>query len=165
MKNRKWLMKSLTLILIFLSVNASSGYAQGSKTSSTSQKTSPAQSANDELLKAAEKAIAEAEALRRIKSLQAEEIDALQAKIAALSELVEIERQRAEEWKKASQERATANALDEKRIALFEETVRDAKAEITRIRAERDSARRQQKVWGVVGLVLGALAVLVGARN
>jgi hypothetical protein len=110
-----------------------------------------------------EKALAELEHLRTVRKLNAEQIDALNQKVKALEDLVAIERQRAEAYKSANAERATANTLDSERIAIYEKIVEDFKSERTRLMKERDSARRANKIWGAVGLFLGAaLAVLAG---
>jgi hypothetical protein len=93
--------------------------------------------------------------LRKVKELSAEQISALEAKIAALEDLVRIERQRAEAYKAANAERATANALDDKRIALFEKMIEDFKAELVRVRGERDRARGRNKIIAAVCLLLG----------
>jgi hypothetical protein len=111
--------------------------------------------ANDELLKSLEKALAELESARKINSLQREQIGALEAKIDALQGLVELHKEIAATYKKAAEERAVANTLDDKRVALFEESLAEFKKEVDRLRSERDQARRSRNTWGVVGLVLG----------
>lgn len=164
MKRERCRKRIATLTLILILVSASNGFAQGSSRSATSQKAQTAP-ASDELLKAAEKAIAEAESLRKVKSLQADQIDALQGKIKALEDLVAIEKARAEAYKTAAAERATANTLDSQRIAIFEQSLKDFRAEVDRLRLERDRARRGGKIIGGIALVVGILAgVWVGRR-
>lgn len=163
MKRKGYRKNLLAWMMALMLVLGCSGYANGQSHWGFIQNQKPAP-ANNDLLKSLELALAELESLRKVKSLQVEQIDALQGKVRALEELVEVHKQIAAEWKKAASERATANALDAKQIALFEETVRDAKAEITRIRGERDSARRGQKVWGAVGLLFGIALGVYAAK-
>jgi hypothetical protein len=101
--------------------------------------------------------------LRRVRSLNEEEKRALGEKIVALEDLLRLERQRADAYKAANAERSTANSADSQRIALLEKVVEEYKAERARLMKERDSARRANKIWGAIGLFLGAaLAVLAG---
>jgi len=132
---------------------------------STAQK-KPVIQVDDELAKALEKSLAELESLRRIKSLQAEQIEALQGKIGALEDLVKIERERADAYKRASEERKTANELDEKRVELFRQSLDEFKAEVERLRRERDSLRKNRNMWTVAGAVFGiAVGVFLKSGN
>jgi hypothetical protein len=117
-----------------------------------------------DLLKSLEIALARLEAAERVKSLQAEEIAALRGKITALEGLVAVERERGDAYKRASEERAVANTLDDRRVALYEQSLLSFREETTRLRSERDSARRANKVWGAVGLILGIGAALWGSK-
>lgn len=102
----------------------------------------------ESLITELEKAAVERDHLKGIVALKDEEIAAQGQQIAALNALVSIERMRAESWSRAALERKDALVVEDKRIALYE-------ADLTRVRGERDQARRSQKWWGFVGLVLG----------
>jgi hypothetical protein len=137
-------------------------YASGQSASIYTQNPKPAPASD--LLKSLEIALVRLEAAERVKGLQAEEINALRGKIEALEGLVKIERERGDAYKRASEERATANALDDKRVALYEQSLLSFREETMRLRSERDSARRANKVWGAVGLILGIGAALWGSK-
>jgi TolA-binding protein len=151
--NKRWKRLAKTLILVL----ALNGFANAQSNSASTQKpkVAPAPTLSDDLAKSLEIALIELQHLRKVKELSAEQISALEAKIAALEDLVRIERQRAEAYKAANAERATANALDDKRIALFEKMIEDFKAELVRVRGERDRARGRNKIIAAVCLLLG----------
>ena len=163
MKKRNYRTKLLPWMMALVIALASSGSASASSRWATCQKPTPA-TANSELLKALEKAVLEAEGLRKVNSLQRYQLDALEAKIRALEGLVAIERQRAEAYRAAAAERATANALDDKRVALFEESLKQFQSELSRVRDERDRARGRNKWYAVGGFVIGAALALLGAK-
>lgn len=154
MKRRNWTKRFLILALTWNLVSVSVAFAQDSKPKTSTQKTSNA-TVNDELLKSLEIALARLESAERVKGLQADELDALRAKITTLEALVAIERQRAEAWRTAAQERATANTLDEKRVALFQESIDLFKTEVIKLRQERDSAKRSRNTWTIIGAAIG----------
>lgn len=106
----------------------------------------------------AEKVAAERDHLRATVSLKDQEIAALRDQVGALNGLAEIQRMRAEAWAKAATERKDAIVIDDKRIGLYE-------ADVLRLRAERDSARRQQKVYGVLGLTFGIVVGVLSQRR
>lgn len=116
-------------------------------------------------MKSLEVALAELESARKVNSLQREQLDALAGKIRALEDLVKIERERAEAYRTAAAERATANQLDERRVTLFEQSLAEFKAEVARLRDERDAARRSRNRWAVVGVGAVIFALITGARK
>jgi hypothetical protein len=105
-----------------------------------------------------EKAAAERDHLRGVVTLKDQQIAAQGEQIAALNGLVSIERMRAESWSKAALERKDALASDDKVFQL-------QGAEITRLRTERDDARKANKFWGFGGLVLGVALGYYGTRR
>jgi hypothetical protein len=113
-------------------------------------------------LKLCQKALTEVEFLRRVRALSTEEKAALNEKIAALESLVKVHKEIAESYKAAAGERSVANTADAQRIALLEKIVEEYRVERARLMKERNSARRANKIWGVVGFILGAAAVLLG---
>ena len=114
-------------------------------------------------MKICQKALTEVEHLRRVRSLDAEEKAALNEKIVALESLVQTHKEIAAAYKNANLERSVANTADAERVKILQAMVDDFKSERTRLMKERDSARRANKIWGAVGLFLGAaLAVLAG---
>lgn len=112
-----------------------------------------------------EKAIVERDHLRTVVQLKDEQLrakdDQLKAKdnqLGALNDLLGIERSRGDNWAKAALERKEAIVFDDKAAKLQD-------AEVFRVRAERDSARAQQKTWGFVGFVLGVTVGIFSQRK
>lgn len=112
-----------------------------------------------------EKTASERDHLHEIVRLKDEQIAAQNAEIAAwkqqnavLTSFVEIQRQQVKEWSIAALQRKEAIVFDDKAAKLQD-------AEILRVRAERDSARKGQRTWGAVGLVMGIALGYLGARN
>ena len=157
MKANGWMKRLPASALILILVSGCAVYAQDSKTSKSTPQTKNA-TVDDGLLKALEIALAKLASAEQVNSLQREQIDALQAKITALEGLVEVHKEIAATYKKAAEERATANSLDERRIALYESSLLDFRENTKRLIAERDSARRSRNTWAAVGFVLGAAA-------
>jgi hypothetical protein len=156
-------MSSRLLMLTLILASVQGAYATGSRGLICILPQSRA-TVSDELLKSLEKALAELESARKVNSLQRDQLDALEAKISALNDLLRLERERAEAYRVAAAERASANVLDDKRVALYEQSLLSFREETTRLRSERDSARRANKVWGAVGLILGIGAALWGSK-
>jgi hypothetical protein len=100
----------------------------------------------------------EIEHLRSVVAGKDEIIKAKDEQIAALNALDSIQRMRIQALLDAVKERSAANLLDDKRIALYEQSITDFKEQTERLIRERDGARRNQKLWGLAGLVLGWLA-------
>lgn len=132
--------QTLSLILICLILTPCAALAQ--------QPTKPKVGVSEELGRALEIALAEVEHLRNQSKIKDEVIAAKDSQIAALNGYAQIERARAEKWMEASLARKEGSVIDDKRIALFE-------ADVLRLRSERDSARKGQRTWGAVGMVLG----------
>lgn len=132
--------RTLTLILICLILTPCAALAQ--------QPTKPKVGVSEELGRALELALSEVEHLRNQSKIKDEIIAAKDSQIGALNGLVSIERLRAQAWATAATERKEAIVFDDKRIALYD-------AEVLRLRTERDSARKGQRAWGAVGMVLG----------
>lgn len=95
-----------------------------------------------------EKALAERDKLRVQVAAKDAIILAKDEQILALQGLLQTERQISQDWKTAALERKSAITIDDKMITAFEK--RNAE-----LQAERDAARRNNKVWGAVGLVFG----------
>lgn len=106
---------------------------------------------------ASEKAIAERDALRTIVALKDDQLKEKDNQIAALNGLLGIERGRADNWAKAALERKEAIVFDDKAAKLQE-------VDNLRLRAERDSARRGQRAWGLGGLIIGAILGVLSQR-
>jgi hypothetical protein len=140
----------------------------------SSQKTAPASkqktaTVTEEYLIKAEAAIAERDYLRIVTKNQAEQLANKDEQIKALNALKAIESLRAESWMKAATDRAAVNTIDEERVKLFlaneklyQASIADFKLDRERIISERDSARKSQKWWGIVGAGLG---YLIGSRG
>ena len=107
---------------------------------------------------AGEKAIAERDHLLTVVTLKDEQIAAKDQQIAALNTFVEIQRAQVKEWSTAALERKEAIVFDDRAAKLQD-------AEILRVRAERDSARRAQKTWGIGGAVLGIVIGVLSQRK
>lgn len=105
-----------------------------------------------------EKAIVERDHLRVVVALKDEQLKAKDEQLAALNGLVVIERSRAENWAKAALERKEAIVFDDRAAKLQD-------AELLRVRAERDSARKGQRTWGAVGLVMGITLGIFSQRG
>jgi hypothetical protein len=129
------------------------------------QKPASAQTSDEEFLKVCQKALVEVEALRKIRKLSDEERQALNDKIAALESLVAVHKDIAAQYKAAAAERATANSIDSERAKVYEAMLADYKNERTRLIGERDRARRNGRLFGFVGVILGAGAVLLLRNN
>jgi hypothetical protein len=129
------------------------------------QKPASAQTSDDEFLKICQKALVEVEALRKIRKLSDEERQALNDKIAALESLVAVHKDIAAQYKAAAAERATANSIDSERVRLLEKMLEEFRVERARLIKERDSARRAGRLFGIVGVILGAGAVLLLRNN
>jgi uncharacterized membrane protein YgaE (UPF0421/DUF939 family) len=151
-------MWALILTLLFGSNVSRNAYA-------VCQRNKPAVSVDDDTLKQIEALLAEVESLRKVKNLNRDQIAALEAKIAALEDLCRVYKEQRDAYKNADTERATANALDDKRIALYVAMVADYKVEISRLRAERDKARGNNKFYLLGGVILGALAAVFARNN
>ena len=121
---------------------------------------------SNELLKQYEIALIEVERLRaqlagkdEIIRLKGEEIEAHKA-------IDDINRQRIQALLDAVKERTTANTLDEKRVELFRQSLDEFKAEVERLRRERDSLRKNRNMWTVAGAVFGiAVGVFLKSNN
>lgn len=133
-----------------------SGYAQDS---ASKKKTA---TVTEEFLKKAEEAIAERDHLRTVVKIKDEQLATKDEAIRTLQAITEIERLRADRWMQASQERATANTLDERTIKSFESSILDYRQNLDRVTRERDSARRSRWVWSAVAFGVG---VLVGRQK
>lgn len=148
----------LAILLILMS--AANGYAHGW------QNSTPAQSArvkvSDEQL---ERMLMEIEHLRTVQKLSDDEKAALREQLQGYQDLLGIERERIAALKTAVAERTTANTLDEKRVALFEASLKDFQKQVDRLTKERDRARGLLKYVGVAALAVGgALGYLLGSR-
>jgi hypothetical protein len=124
---------------------------------------------SSEFLKEAELAISERDHLRNLLKIKDEQLATKDQQLAALNSLVSIEKMRAESWMKAATDRAAVNTIDEERVKLFlaneklyQASIADFKLDRERIISERDSARKSQKWWGIVGAGLG---YLIGSRG
>lgn len=152
--------KCATLILTCLFVTVSSASVRGQSGSTRivpQQKNAP--TVSDQLLKDYELALIEVEKLRNQVAGKDEIIRLKDEEIAARKAIDDINRQRIQALLDAVKERTTANALDDRRVALFEQSLTEFKAELLRVRNERDSARRRNKFFAVGGFILGALAI------
>jgi hypothetical protein len=165
MKTRNLLKKCATLILTLTIALASSAsvYGQQNYSQRASQPTN-AQRASDQLLKDYEIALLEVERLRAQLSGKDEIIKLKDEEIAARKAIDEINRQRIQALLDAVKERTTANTLDDKRIALFEDSLNQFKAELSKVRAERDKARKQRSIFAIGGVIVGGFLALLGQR-
>ena len=103
-----------------------------------------------------EKMLVEVEHLRKVKKLDDQEKTALKDQLQGYVDLLAIERQRIASLKTALDERATVNTLDEKRVTLFEESLKDFQKQVERLTRERDRARGLLKYVGLAALAVGA---------
>lgn len=106
--------------------------------------------------------LAELEGLRvEVAALKAART-ARDGEITALEDLVAATQRLADEWKTAAEARHDANDKDAALEASLQKSLDEARAEIDRVRAERDAARRHHKFWGIGG-VLAGVAIAIAA--
>jgi hypothetical protein len=167
MKMSNLLRRCALSILILALVQGSFTFAKQREGSGIIQPQKPAsaQTSDDEFLKICQKALVEVDALRKIRKLSDEERQALNDKIAALESLVQTHREIAAQYKAAAAERAAANNIDSERVRVYESMLADYKQERSRLIGERDRARRNGRLFGFVGVILGAGAVLLLRNN
>lgn len=114
---------------------------------------------DEEFLKAAQLAVAERDRYKAESDAKTEIINAKDAQINALKGLLDVQKAISANWQEAATARKSALAIDDRIILTFEKRVAE-------LQAERDSARRNNKVWGAVGLVFGAgLALFAKGSN
>jgi chromosome segregation ATPase len=102
-----------------------------------------------------EQVLAEVEHLRKVRKLNDEEKAALREQLKAYEALLATERERIAALK-------SANAIDDKRVALYEKSLSDYKSQVDRLTRERDRARSALKFVGAVAFAIGgALGFLV----
>lgn len=112
-----------------------------------------------------EKILIEVAHLRKTKALNEEEKQALKEQIKGYQDLLVIERERIASLKAALDERKTVNSLDEKRVALFEESLKDFQKQVERLTKERDRARGLLKYVAGAALAVGAaLGFMLGNK-
>jgi hypothetical protein len=146
------------LMLMLMLVNGSLVYGQSSG-SSQRPASSPKILVDAEFLKAAEIAIAERDKFKSQSEAKDEVITAKDQQLAAERRQLQLQTQISADWKEAATARKDALKVDDKLLIQYDKRVAE-------LQAERDSARRSNKVWGAAGLVLGAaLAIFSNGRN
>jgi hypothetical protein len=106
---------------------------------------------DEEFLKAAEVAIADRRRLQEESRAKDELLTAKDSQIAALRALLALEKQTAKDWMEAALNRKEALRVDDKVIALYDQ-------QILRLNERVASAERAKFRWGLIGVVIGALA-------
>lgn len=86
-----------------------------------------------------------------------EEIRALREQIAALNGLNSIQQMRIDSLLEANRERQIASSLSEQQKESYEKSIFDLTENTKRLISERDAARGQRWIYGVVGFGLGVL--------
>jgi hypothetical protein len=98
----------------------------------------------------------EVEALRATLRIRDERLDGLTRLLADQERLTAL-------WKEAATARREANDADGRIKESYAESVKKYEDEVARVRAERDSARRQRWIFGFGGAVLGAVIAILAA--
>lgn len=93
-------------------------------------------------------AIAERDLLKAKSEAQLEVIASKDAQINALKGLLDIQKLISQNWQEAATARKSALEIDSKLIRNYDQ-------QIIELRNERDTARRNNKLFGVVGLAAG----------
>jgi hypothetical protein len=105
-----------------------------------------------------EKALAERDKLRVQVDAQKAVIIAKDEQILALQGVLKVQEQIASDWKAAALNRKSAITADEALFKRYDD-------EVARLRLERDSARRNNLLYGAVGTVFGIAVGVVASRK
>jgi hypothetical protein len=157
MLNRNSMKRCSLLMLMLTLASVTTVYGQSSG-SSQRPASSPKILVDAEFLKAAEIAIAERDKFKSQSETKDEVITAKDAQINALRALLQLQTQISADWKEAATARKDALKVDDKLLLQYDKRVAE-------LQAERDSARRNNKVWGAAGLVIGAAVAILANRN
>lgn len=155
--HRQNLIKKLSASILILTIAlVTTNFAQSSN---SNPQTAKPITVDAEFLKAAQLAIAERDRYKAESDAKTEIIYAKDMQINALKGLLDVQKVISRDWQEAATARKSALAIDDKLILTYDKRIAE-------LQAERDSARRNNKAWGVAGLVLGAgLVILAKGRN
>lgn len=113
---------------------------------------------SEEFIKEAERNKAERDKFKSESEAKSEVISSQAAQIAALRGLLDVEKLISKDWKESALARKDVILTDDQLILTYDKRIAE-------LQNERDSARKNNFVWGAIGLVLGAAAVLAGQRK
>jgi hypothetical protein len=156
MLKRNLIRKFSLLIALFLTVNATSVCAQSS--GSGQQPANKQVLVDAEFLKEVEIKLAEREKFKSQSEAKDEVIAGKDAQIAALRGLLQVEKLISTDWKESALARKDALKTDDKLILQYDKRVAE-------LQAERDSARRNGRLYAVGGVIVGVLAGVFAAKN